>query len=98
MPLVQIINDILVLMLGPIIAACYVLAQFFIQRLPTHQRAALEQFARMAVRHVAQQPEQLNQKGMAVAYATDLFRAYGLSVPPSEILDIAISSAMYESK
>ena len=42
MPLVQIINDILVLMLGPIIAACYVLAQFFIQRLPTHQRAALE--------------------------------------------------------
>jgi hypothetical protein len=52
----------------------------------------------MAVQHVLQQPEQLNLKGLAIAYATDLFKAYKLPIPPPEVLDIAISSAMYESK
>lgn len=98
MTLVQIVNDILVLGLGPIIALCYVLAQFLIQRLPSHQRAALEQFARMAVRHVAEQPEQPDQKGMARLYAIDLFKAYGLPAPSADTLEVAISSAMYELK
>jgi hypothetical protein len=98
MTLIQIVNTILILILPALIALCYVFAQFQIQRMPVHQRAALEQFARMAVRHVLQQPEQLNQKGMAVAYATDLFKAYKLPVPPADVLDIAVSAAMYESK
>lgn len=98
MTLVQIVNAVLVLALPFLIAICYVLAQFSIQRFPTHQRAALEQFTRMAVRHVAGQPEQLDQKGMARLYAIDLFKAYGLPVPSADTLEVAISSAMYELK
>jgi hypothetical protein len=98
MTTVQIVNTVLILILPALIALCYVFAQFQIQKMPVHQRAALEQFARMAVQHVLQQPEQLNLKGLAIAYATDLFKAYKLPIPPPEVLDIAISSAMYESK
>jgi len=98
MTLVQIVNTILILILPALIALCYVFAQFQIQRMPAHQRAALEQFSRMAVQHVLHQPEQLNQKAIATAYTTDLFKAYKLPVPPPEVLDIAISSAMYENK
>lgn len=98
MTTVQIVNTVLILILPALIALCYVFAQFFIQRLPAQQRMALEQFSRMAVRHVMQQPEQLAQKELAKAYTVDLFNAHKLPVPPSEVLDIAVSSAMYESK
>jgi hypothetical protein len=47
---------------------------------------------------VLQQPEQLAQKELAKAYTVDLFNAHKLPVPSPEVLDIAISSAMYESK
>lgn len=98
MTTVQIVNTILILILPALIALCYVFAQFQIQKMPVHQRAALEQFARMAVQHVLQQPEQLAQKELAKAYTVDLFNAHKLPVPSPEVLDIAISSAMYESK
>jgi hypothetical protein len=93
---IQIVNTVLILSLGPLIAACYVLAQLFIQRLPTAQRAALEQFARMAVRYVMRQPEQLNQSALAKAYMSDLFRLSGLPTPHEDILEIAIGAAFYE--
>lgn len=98
MTLVQIVNAILILILPALIALCYVFAQFSIQRMPVHQRSALEQFSRMAVQHVLHQPEQPAQKAMAVAYVTDLFKAHKLPIPPPEVLDIAVSSAMYENK
>lgn len=98
MTFVQIVNTILILILPALIALCYVFAQFQIQKMPVHQRAALEQFARMAVQHVLQQPEQPAQKALAIAYATDLFKAHKLPVPAPEVLDIAINAAMYESK
>lgn len=96
MTTIQIVNTILILILPALIALCYYLAQYLIQRLPTHQRAALEQFARMAVRYVMQQPEQLNQKAIAIAYATDLFKAYKLPLPTPEIIEIAVVAAMHE--
>lgn len=96
MTTIQIVNTILILILPALIALCYYFAQYLIQRLPTHQRAALEQFSRMAVRHVAGQPEQLDQRGMARLYTIDLFKAYGLPIPSADTLDVAISSAMYE--
>jgi hypothetical protein len=96
MTTVQIVNTVLILILPALIALCYVFAQFQIQKMPVHQRAALEQFSRMAVRHVMTQPEQLDRQGMAKLYLIDLFKAFNLPVPPAEILDIAISAAMYE--
>ncbi len=96
MTLVQIINSILVLILPALIAICYVFAQFFIQRMPVHQRAALEQFARLAVRYVEQQPEQPAQKNLAMGYTCELFEAYKLPLPPPEIIEIAVVAAMHE--
>lgn len=96
MTLVQIVNTILILILPALIALCYVFAQFQIQRMPVHQRAALEQFSRMAVRYVKQQPEQDSKKILAMGYASELFEAYRLPVPPTEILEIAVVAAMFE--
>jgi hypothetical protein len=98
MTLIQVVNTILILILPALIALCYVFAQFQIQRMPMHQRAALEQFSRMAVRYVLQQPDQLNQKGLAMGYVSELFEAHKLPVPTPEIIEIAVVAAMYESK
>lgn len=93
---VQIINIIIILILPALIALCYVFAQFSIQRMPVHQRAALEQFARMAVRYVKQQPEQDSKKILAMGYVSELFEAHKLPIPPPEILEIAVVAAMFE--
>lgn len=98
MTLIQIINTILVLLLGPEVVACCWVLFLLIQRMPSHQRKALEQFSRMSVRHVALQPEQLNQRGMAKLHTIDLLREYKLPVPSDETLEKAISSALYEIK
>ena len=98
MTLVQIVNTFLILVLPALIALCYVFAQSAIQRMPSHQRAALEQFARMAVQHVLQEQVKSGQKEIATAYVTSLFKSHKLPVPSPEVLDIAVSSAIYESK
>lgn len=96
MTLVQIINSILVLLLPFLIAFCYYLAQFQIQRLPGQQRAALAQFAHMAACYVEQEGVRQQKKEIAKAYATDCFRLFGLPIPHEDILEVAIGAAMYE--
>lgn len=99
MTLIQIINTILVLSLPPLIAFCYLMAQFQIQRMPTARRAALAQYSHMAVCYV----EQLHltspdKKALATAYATDMFRLSGLPTPHEDVLEVAIGAAIYEIK
>lgn len=96
MTLIQIINTILVLVLGPEVVACCWILCWLIQRMPAEQRTELEQFSRMAVRHVMQQPEQLAKREMAKLHVIDLFKEYKSPVPSNETLEKAISSAMYE--
>jgi hypothetical protein len=94
---IQIVNTILILLLPVLIALCYVFAQFQIQRMPTHQRAALEQFARQAVRYVERvHVDSPDKRALAMAYTSDFFRLLGLPVPPSDLLEVAIGAAMYE--
>jgi hypothetical protein len=93
---VQIVNAILVLILGPLVVSCCAGLYWAIQRMPTAQRLALEQFSRMAVRHVTRQSIRTNEKDLAKAFTIDMFKAFNLPVPPTEALDIAIGSAMYE--
>jgi len=97
MTLIQIINTILVLILPGMIALCYVIAQFQIQKMPGHQRTALEQFARIAVRYVEQEhADAPNKKALALAYTSDFFRLFSLPVPPRDVLEVAIGAAMHE--
>lgn len=96
MTLIQIVNTILVLLLPALIALCYVFAQLFIQRMPTAQRSALEQFARMAARYTARQQVEVDKKAIALAYTTDMFRLSGLPVPHMDVLELAVGAAMYE--
>jgi hypothetical protein len=96
MTFIQIVNTILVLSLPPLVALCYVFAQLFIQRLPTAQRTALEQFARQAVQYVEYQQIKSDKKPIATVYLTDMFRLSGLPVPHEDVLEVAIGSAFYE--
>lgn len=98
MTLIQIINTILVLILGPLVVGCCAGLYLAIQRMPTAQRAALEQFSRMAVRHVQEQATTGNQKELAKAYTIVLFKSFRLPVPPSEVLEVAVNSAIHEIK
>jgi hypothetical protein len=94
---VQIVNSILVFILPMLVGLVYWIAQFQIQRMPTHQRAALEQFARMAVKYVEQvHVDSPDKKALAMAYTSDFFRLFGLPVPPSDVIEVAIGAAAYE--
>jgi hypothetical protein len=96
MTTVQIVNSILVFILPMLVGLVYLLAQFQIQRMPVHQRGALEQFSGMAVRYVEHEHIRADKKALATAYATDLFRLSGLPVPHEDVLEIAIGAAFYE--
>ncbi len=92
----MIVNAILTLLLPIMIAFAWYLAYLFIQRLPLQQRAALEQFAKMAV----QQTEQVNggnpqKKTLATALVVSAFKAFKLPVPPTEMIDAAIEAAVF---
>jgi len=98
MSLIQIVNTILVLSLPPLIAICYVFAQFVIQRFPEPQRKALKQYAGQAARYVEyQHPEAgADKKTLAIAYATDMFRLSGRPVPHDDMVEISVGAALYE--
>lgn len=98
MTLIQIVNTILVLVLGPLVVTCCAFLSLAIQRMPAAQRAALEQFSRMAARHVAQQDTQSDQKEMTKAYTVVLFKEYNLPAPSAETLEIAANAAIHEIK
>lgn len=97
MTLTFIINSILVLILPFLVMFCVVLAQFYMQRLPMHQRVALEQFSRMSVRYVEQlHLHSPDKKALATAYTSDMFKLFGLPTPHEDVLEVAIVAAMYE--
>jgi hypothetical protein len=71
------------------------LADLLKQKLPSHTRLALEQFARMAAQ--AQQGVKLSgaaKKQLAIADVSTLFKAFNLPAPQSEAVDIAIEAAV----
>lgn len=97
MTTIQIVNTLLVLLLPVMIWFGYPLTLIFIQRMSLHQRVALEQFARMAVRYVEQQHlTSSDKRALATAYASDMFRLFGLPVPHEDLLEVAIGAALYE--
>lgn len=98
MTLQLIVNALLTISLPFSIGFVYWHARNLAQRLPEQQRAALEQFARMAAQYVTQEHQQARDKhGLAVSFCFELFKAFKLPVPPRAILDIAIGSAMFEA-
>ncbi len=97
MTFTQIINIILTLLLPIMISFAWWLSYFLVEKLPLHQRAALEQFAKMAVQKTEQQNKPSPQKKvLATAIVVDLFKAFKLPVLPLEVIDTAIESAVFE--
>ena len=73
------------------------LSRLWIQKMPEHTRLALEQFARIAVQRVEQESAQLSnpaKKQLAIATITKLFQEFGLPVPSSEAINIALEAAV----
>jgi hypothetical protein len=87
-----------VLILGPEVVACCAALYLAIQRMPTAQRQALEQFARQAAHYVEWQHAvaTTDKKTLAIAYATDMFRLCHLPVPHEDLLEIAVVAALHE--
>jgi len=78
------------------IAAIY-LYHWLEQRLPSTQRAALDQFVNMAVRAIwlvngAATDEQ--KQALAVQAVKDLFVHFGLPVPSDQVILLAVQAAM----
>ena len=81
---------------GSVLEAIY-LSRLWIQKMPEHTRLALEQFARMAVQQVEQESTQLSnpaKKQLAITTITKLFQEFGLPVPSSEAINIALEAAV----
>lgn len=95
-----IVNAILTIFLPFAIGIVYWYSRALAQGLPEHQRAALEQFARMSVQCIEQQyPNDTAQDKhtLALALVDNLFKAHHLPTPTREVVDVAIRSAMYEA-
>ena len=78
------------------VAAIY-LYRWLEQRLPSTQRAALDQFVNMAVRAIwlvngAATDEQ--KQALAVQAVKDLFVHFGLPVPSDQVILLAVQAAM----
>ncbi len=88
-----------VLLSIPLLCALVVwLCHQLVQSLPTHQREALEQFARIAVQHVEQQNGTLSgaaKKELAINLVVKLFNIFKIPSPPVEIIDVAIEAAVF---
>jgi len=92
----QIISTIIFFLMPGSVGAVYYLCRLFAQRLPEHQRIALEQFARLSVQKVEQQfTNNPGKKDLAESYVISMFKAFNLPVPPKEAIDIAIEAAVY---
>ena len=88
-----------VLLSIPLLCALVVwLCHQLVQSLPTHQREALEQFARIAVQHVEQQNGTLSgaaKKELAIDLVIKLFNIFKIPSPPVEIINVAIEAAVF---
>jgi len=88
-----------VLLSIPLLCALVVwLCHQLVRSLPTQQREALEQFARIAV----QQVEQLNaglsgtaKKQLAIDLVVELFNTFKIPSPPVEMINVAIEAAVF---
>jgi hypothetical protein len=93
-----IINAALTLLLPILVWIGYWIAQYQIQKMAGPQSQRLEQFARQAAQHVEYNHQNaLDKKVLALAFTADLFKLFNLPVPPPEVLDIAVGSAMFEA-
>src|SRR6266571_4343245 len=83
----------------PLLCALVVwLCHQLVQSLPTHQREALEQFARMAVQQIEQQNGSLSgtaKKQLAIDLVVRLFNTFKIPSPPVEMIDVAIEAAVF---
>lgn len=93
-----ILNAILTLTLPIFIWIGYWIAQFQIQRMPLHQRGALDQFAKMGAQYVEYAHQgSIDKKALATAFTIDLFEAFKLPLPPKEVIEVAVGAAMFEA-
>lgn len=93
----MILDAVLTLGLPWMIGIVYWLSRSLAQRLPEHQRAALVQFAHMAVCRIEQEyTNNPAKRTLAVACVEDLFQSFKLPVPPKAAILIAIEAAVYE--
>jgi LL-H family phage holin len=83
----------------PLLSALVVwLGLQLVRSLPTQQREALEQFARIAVQKVEQQNGDLDgaaKKRLAVDLVIKLFNTFKIPQPPEEVIDVAIEAAVF---
>jgi LL-H family phage holin len=88
-----------VLLSIPLLSALVVwLCQQLVRSLPTQQREALEQFARIAVQKVEQQDGTLGgtaKKQLAIDLVIKLFYTFKIPSPPIEMIDAAIEAAVF---
>jgi len=95
LPIIQYV----VLLSIPLLCALVVwLCHQLVRSLPTQQREALEQFARIAVQKVEQQDSTLSgtaKKQLAVSLVIKLFNTFKIPVPPVEMIDVAIEAAVF---
>ncbi len=98
-PLLTTIIQYAVLFSIPLLSVLVVwLCRQLVQSLPTHQREALEQFARMAVQQVEQQNGGLSgtaKKHLAIDLVVKLFNTFKIPLPPMEMIDLAIEAAVF---
>jgi LL-H family phage holin len=81
-----------------LIAGCAYGYQLLAQRLPEKQRAALDQFAGIAVAKIEQQYSSAsgpNKKQLAIELIGDLFKSFGLPIPSTGAIDAAIEAAVF---
>ena len=97
----QLVNAIIFFLWPSMIGVAIWLFHFLVQRLPSHTRLALEQFAQMAVQQVEQQhsdKDNETKKALAIVAVQELFRKFGLPVPSPEVINIALEAAVYWMK
>jgi LL-H family phage holin len=97
--LLTLIIQYVILLSIPLLCALVVwLCQQLVRSLPTQQRDALEQFARIAVQQVEQQNASLDgtaKKQLAISLVIKLFSTFKISQPPEDIIDAAIEAAVF---
>jgi LL-H family phage holin len=97
--ILTLIIQYVILLSIPLLCALVVwLCQQLVRSLPTQQRDALEQFARIAVQQVEQQNASLDgtaKKQLAITLVIKLFSTFKISLPPEDIIDAAIEAAVF---
>lgn len=97
----QMLSTLLTALVPLIVVLAAWLYQWFLQRLPEKQRAALEQFVKIAVAMVEQvygTAKGEEKKVLAAQMVRDLFKSFGLPVPGQAALDAAIEAAVFDLK